>query len=107
ALASSPSFDPGALSSLDPEVRAQEMARIEQSPDRPLLNHATQQSLPPGSTMKVITTAAALEQGMGPETPVSGADRTLLPGTSTYLENYAGQTCGGSTVTLRTALERS
>lgn len=107
ALASSPSFDPGALSSLDPEVRAQEMARIEQSPDRPLLNHATQQSLPPGSTMKVITTAAALEQGMGPETPVSGDDRTLLPGTSTYLENYAGQTCGGSTVTLRTALERS
>ncbi|MGN7156978.1 penicillin-binding transpeptidase domain-containing protein [Dietzia cercidiphylli] len=107
ALASSPSFDPNALSSQEQTVRTQEMARIEQSPDRPLLNHATQQSLPPGSTMKVITTAAALESGMGPETPVSGADRTLLPGTSTFLQNYAGQACGGGTVTLRTAFELS
>ncbi|WP_291081287.1 penicillin-binding transpeptidase domain-containing protein [Dietzia sp. UBA5065] len=107
ALASSPSFDPNALSSQEQTVRTEEMERIEQSADRPLLNHATQQSLPPGSTMKVITTAAALEQGMGPETPVSGADRTLLPGTSTYLQNYAGQTCGGGTVTLRRAFELS
>ena len=107
ALASSPSFDPNQLSSQDQDIRTQEMARIEQSPDRPLLNHATQQALPPGSTMKVITTAAALEQGMGPDTPVNGADRTLLPGTSTYLQNYAGQTCGGGTVTLRTAFELS
>lgn len=107
ALASSPSFDPNALSSQDQEVRTQAMAAIEQSPDRPLLNHATQQALPPGSTMKVITTAAALAEGLGPETPVSGADRTLLPGTATYLQNYAGQTCGGGTVTLRTALELS
>src|SRR5699024_5234298 len=106
-LASSPSFDPNALSSQDQDVRSQEMQQIEQSPDRPLLNHATQQALPPGSTFKVITTAAALEAGMGPETPVSGADRTLLPGTSTYLQNYAGQTCGGSTVSLRTAFELS
>lgn len=107
ALASSPAFDPNALSSQDPAVRTQEMQRVEASEDRPLLNHATQQSLPPGSTMKVITTAAALEQGLGPDTPVSGADRTLLPGTATYLQNYAGQTCGGGTVTLRTAFELS
>ncbi|MDV8000138.1 penicillin-binding protein 2 [Rhodococcus sp. IEGM 1408] len=106
-LASSPSFDPNALSSQEQTVRTQEMAMIEQSADRPLLNHATQQALPPGSTMKVITAAAALEQGLDPETPVSGADRTLLPGTTTYLENYAGQTCGGGTVTLRTAFELS
>ncbi|MGW8590462.1 penicillin-binding transpeptidase domain-containing protein [Dietzia sp. NPDC055340] len=107
SLVSSPSYDPGELSSQDQAVRTDAMQRIEASPDRPLLNHATQQSLPPGSTMKVITTAAALEQGIGPETPVSGADRTLLPGTSTYLQNYAGQTCGGGTVTLRTAFELS
>lgn len=106
-LASSPSFDPGALSSQEQTVRTQEMARIEQDADRPLLNHATQQALPPGSTMKVITTAAALAEGLGPEITVSGADRTLLPGTATYLENYAGQSCGGGTVTLRTAFELS
>lgn len=106
-LASSPAFDPNALSSQDPDTRAAEMQRVEASADRPLLNHATQQSLPPGSTMKVVTTAAALEAGMGPDTPVSGADRTLLPGTATYLQNYAGQTCGGGTVTLRTAFELS
>lgn len=106
-LASSPSFDPNALSSQDQNVRSEAMGQIEQSEDRPLLNHATQQSLPPGSTMKVITTAAALEAGLDPETQVNGADRTLLPGTTTYLQNYAGQMCGGGTVTFRTAFELS
>ena len=107
ALASTPSFDPNMLSSQEQTVRSEAMEQIDASPDRPLLNHATQQSLPPGSTMKVITTAAALEQGIGPDSTFSGADRIQLPGTSTYLQNYAGQTCGGGTVTLRTAFELS
>src|SRR5699024_4400175 len=72
ALSSSQSSDSAALSSQDQNVRTEAMAQTEANPDRPLLNHATPQALPPGSTMKVITTVAALEQGMGPDTPVSG-----------------------------------
>lgn len=107
ALASSPSFNPDELSSQDPDVRSQAMSGIEQDEDRPLLNHATQQALPPGSTMKVITTAAALSEGKTAQTPLSGADRIALPGTATTLENYDGESCGGGTTTLYTAFERS
>lgn len=107
ALASSPSYDANALLSADESVRSSTMQSLESNPDSPLLNHATQVSLPPGSTMKVLTTVAALESGMSPTSQVSGANRTLLPGTQTYLENYAGQTCGGGSVSLTTAFALS
>ena len=107
ALASSPSFDPNGLSSQDPDVRRATMQGIENDDDNPLLNHATQQALPPGSTMKVITTAAALTDGMGPDTSVSGADRITLPNTATQLENYDGESCGGGSTTLQHAFELS
>lgn len=107
ALASTPSYDPNALLSPDGDVRTATMNGLEDNPGQPLLNHATQVALPPGSTMKVLTTVAAIESGMTPTSQVSGANSTLLPGTRTYLENYAGQTCGGGSVTLTEAFALS
>lgn len=107
ALASSPSFNPNDLTSGDDASRSATMEQLSSDPGQPLLNHATQVSLPPGSIMKVITAAAALESGMTPDSPVSGANNTLLPGTSTYLENYAGSTCGGGTTTFMNAFALS
>jgi peptidoglycan glycosyltransferase len=59
AMASSPSYDPALIET--------NYARAQRSPGykcgAPLLNRATQGLYPPGSTFKVITTAAALDTG--------------------------------------------
>ncbi|GBD14166.1 Peptidoglycan D,D-transpeptidase MrdA [bacterium HR25] len=60
ALASYPRFDPNSfVLGLSPE----EADRLINSPDRPLMNRALEGTYPPGSTFKVVTTAAALERG--------------------------------------------
>ncbi|WP_295625908.1 penicillin-binding transpeptidase domain-containing protein [uncultured Corynebacterium sp.] len=102
AMASTPSYDPNDIAANDSD----EWARLNADEDAPLLNHATQRPLPPGSTFKVLTTIAAVENGAGPGTPVTGASEITLPGTNTTLENYGGQSCGGTT-TLQVAFARS
>ncbi|AIG63386.1 penicillin-binding protein [Corynebacterium atypicum] len=108
AMASTPSHDPNQVSSTDPNVSENTWSKLNSDPGRPLLNHATQETLPPGSIFKIITTAAALESGFTPETPVTGAASITLPNTETTLTNYAGQPCaGGGQVSLRTAFMHS
>lgn len=102
AMASTPSFDPNDIAANNSD----EWARLNSDQDAPLLNHATQRPLPPGSTFKVLTTIAAVEKGAGPGTPVTGASQITLPGTTTTLENYGGQSCGGMT-TLQVAFAQS
>jgi peptidoglycan glycosyltransferase len=59
-IASSPSYDPNAVESRFDSITRQTAPC---SPGAPLLNRATQGLFTPGSTFKVITTAAALDSG--------------------------------------------
>ena len=60
ALASYPAFDPNAFTvGLSPEAWRQ----LSENRSLPLLNRATMATYPPGSTFKVVTTAASLERG--------------------------------------------
>ncbi len=93
AMASTPSYDPALI--VDPETSEQTWAGYVDNPGSPLLNHATQETLPPGSTFKVITTAAALSQGWNADSTVTAAPEITLPNTTTTLENYDGMRCGG------------
>lgn len=93
AMASTPSYDPALI--VDPETSEQTWAGYVDNPASPLLNHATQETLPPGSTFKVITTAAALSQGWNADSTVTAAPEITLPNTTTTLENYDGMRCGG------------
>lgn len=106
ALASTPSFNPAEISNSDTAEDA--WAKYTSADGDPLLNHATQETLPPGSTFKVITTAAALNAGYTTGSVLTGQSQITLPDTTTTLENYGGQTCAGSaSVTLLTAFQYS
>lgn len=106
AMVSTPSFDPSSV--VNPETAEQSWAELTTDADSPLLNHATQETLPPGSTFKVVTTAAGLANGYSPDSQLTAAAQMTLPGTTATLENYGGSPCGsGATTSLTVAFTKS
>lgn len=61
ALASAPSFDPNLFVR---GIHYDAWKSLVRDPQKPLLNRAIQSQYPPGSTFKIITAIAALEQGL-------------------------------------------
>ncbi|MGO1316214.1 MAG: peptidoglycan D,D-transpeptidase FtsI family protein [Cellulomonadaceae bacterium] len=94
AMVSKPAFDPNVLaahSSADVNAAYQELLAADGSP---LINRALSQRYPPGSTFKLITTAAALESGdYTADTVVPAPDELQLPLSSSVLRNYGGAAC--------------
>ncbi|GAB09248.1 penicillin-binding protein PbpA [Gordonia araii NBRC 100433] len=112
ALASTPSYDPNLLASHDREVREQAWAEWTNPRNKadPMLNRPLDQLYPPGSTFKVITTAAALRDGLDPNLRLTAARSINLPGSNASLTNYGNRTCPGAvdgTVTLAQAFQYS
>jgi penicillin-binding protein A len=110
AMASTPSYDPNQLSAHDgAEQEAAWNQDTSSQRGSPLTNRAIGSTYPPGSTFKLVVTAAALEAGKAtPATPLTSAAALQLQGTTTLLHNFADQPCGaGNTTTLKTALVRS
>lgn len=108
AMASTPSYDPNRLASQD--AAEQQAAWKEYNADElnPLTNRAISEIEPPGSTFKLVTTAAALQNGYTPESRLTAAPNMQLADSTTTLENYNGTPCGsGDTASLREALARS
>jgi peptidoglycan glycosyltransferase len=90
AIASSPGFDPNLI---DKNWQA-----ISSGPDAPLVNRATEGAYPPGSTFKIITSAAALEEGLyGPNDILNGNDSFEVMGTT--VRNLDGKSYGDITFT--------
>jgi penicillin-binding protein A len=108
ALWSNPSYDPNRLSSHDgADIRAYWEA-LQEDPARPLANRAVREWYPPGSTFKIVTAAAALENGMSPGQTFPDPVRQELPLTTATIGNFGGGTCtGGGSITLTRALEVS
>jgi peptidoglycan glycosyltransferase len=108
AMASTPSYDPTPLADHNATVQKQAWTADTQADPPVLVNRATSATYPPGSTFKLVDTAAALQDGFTPDSPLPASSQITLPGTSTRLENYAGTPCGtGPTATMADALARS
>jgi len=108
AMVSTPSYDPGDLASHSSEDQTTAWNRLNKADPPVLGNRAIAETYPPGSTFKLIDTAAALQAGFTPDSPLTAASEITLQGTNTDLENFAGTACGtGATATLRDALARS
>ena len=63
ANVSLPTYDPNLLASHDFASVAENYDRLNEDPTKPLLNRGIQTTLPPGSTFKLVTAAAAIESG--------------------------------------------
>ncbi len=109
AMASTPSYDPNALSSFEPEQVRAAYAQLSEDDDDPLVNRAVSAVYPPGSIFKVVTAAAALESGnYTVDSQIPAPDRLDLPQTSADLTNFGEASCGGGgTLSLLQSLEVS
>ncbi|MEV5987240.1 penicillin-binding transpeptidase domain-containing protein [Streptomyces sp. NPDC052051] len=94
ALASYPSYDPGSIAGSNDGEAWQGLQKKNNSDD-PMLNRALRETYPPGSTFKVVTAAAALENGK-----YSSADQHtdsplpwIMPGTTQPLPNEGNLPC--------------
>ncbi|MFJ3302923.1 penicillin-binding transpeptidase domain-containing protein [Streptomyces sp. NPDC086549] len=105
ALVSTPSYDPAELSGNGDAVTSA-WARLNDDPEKPMLNRAVRQTYPPGSTFKVVTAAAALDAGVVKDldAPTDSPDPYTLPGTRTRLTNESD---GCADTSVRAAFEWS
>jgi peptidoglycan glycosyltransferase len=108
AMVSAPSYDPNLLASHDVDEQSTAWEQLRDDPNAPLVNRAISETYPPGSTFKVITTAAALQDGANEDTQLTAASRIALPDSTATLENYGGSSCGSApTASLREAFAKS
>jgi peptidoglycan glycosyltransferase len=106
ALVSTPSYDPNPLASHDPDAAAAEFNKLDKDPAKPLLDRAVQENFPPGSTFKVLVSAAAVQNGASPGTVLTGGASYTAPDAGQPIRNSPGVNCPDQ-ITLRDALRVS
>ncbi len=108
AMWSNPSYDPTPLASHDSREAKRYWNSLDpKSPETPLLSRVTNRGYAPGSTVKVITTAAALETRYEPDDTFPDPVELVLPQTDETLTNFTKTSCVGGEIDLFTALEVS
>ncbi|MFM7719016.1 MAG: peptidoglycan D,D-transpeptidase FtsI family protein [Actinomycetota bacterium] len=109
ALVANPTADPNRLAALrGPLVRAA-WEELNADPEKPLLSRAQEELFPPSSTFKLVTAAAALAAGYGPDSLWDNPPSLDLPDTTATLDNFGGEHCldGAARITLADALRVS
>ena len=106
ALASTPSYNPSSIAG-NTDKDAENWKNLNADKDQPMLNRALRETYPPGSSFKLVTAAAALQNNL-----YSSIDQQTdsplpytLPGTTTQLKNEGNIPCQNAT--LRVALQYS
>ncbi len=96
ALWSYPSYDPNPLAGHDQKAVQNVYGLLNAAPNKPLQAKTYQETFPPGSTFKVVTSAAALDRNPEVAARVYPPLKVLdLPQTTATLPNFGGSTCGG------------
>jgi peptidoglycan glycosyltransferase len=110
AMASLPSFDPNKIASHDFDQVKADYERLQADESEPLLNRSIQTTLPPGSTFKLVTAAAAIESGKYTgDGEVPGGTTYQLPQTSgdSGLIDNEGRSCGSDQIPFEQAMAQS
>lgn len=105
AMYGAPTYDPNLLSTHDAVAAAKAYTtlsdptpgpyRLGGQAHSPLINYPTQQLVAPGSTMKVVTTAAMFDHNVDLTKVWPYISSTSIPDTTRTLSNFAGESCGG------------
>jgi penicillin-binding protein A len=95
ALASYPTFNPNELATFDGKTLDKVDNRLLTEPSQPLLNRAIQETYPPGSSFKIVTSSAAFSEHKvaNPNTLVPAPSPLVLPN-GNDLVNDGGELCG-------------
>ncbi|MPZ60694.1 MAG: penicillin-binding protein 2 [Propionibacteriales bacterium] len=105
AMSSVPTYDPNLIATHNFKQGAGNWRSLNNNPAQPMFNRAIQGRYPPGSTFKLVTSAAALSSGQyTPDTGVTGTAVLDLPQTDLVLRNHTGGSCGAEEITLTQAL---
>jgi len=109
ALYANPTYNPNQLSAQDEEVVRAAWQSLNADPSKPLVSRANDELFPPGSTFKLVTASAALQNGYGPDSLWPNPHVLDLPNTTHALQNFGGEHClgGVSRITLADALRVS
>jgi penicillin-binding protein A len=104
ALYANPTYDPNSISSGTDEEITEAWDAIANDPEQPLISRAKDELFLPGSTGKLITASAALENGVDPLRDQWPNPQVLdLPQTTNTLENFGGSLCNGGSKTVSMA----
>jgi peptidoglycan glycosyltransferase len=109
ALVAEPSYDPNLLAAQDGPAVREAWDDLNADPDKPMVSRASDELFPPGSTFKLVTAAAALENGFGPTSTWPNPRELDLPLTVETIQNFGGSHCvgGAAEITLAQALQVS
>lgn len=100
---SNPTYDPAPLASPENNVVLAAWDELRSNPDRPLLDRATRETYPPGSTFKLVVAAAALEGGLAPTSALENLAEYVPPQTTRGISNFSPGRCGDGAPTLSLA----
>lgn len=111
AMVSVPTYDPNRLATHDTAAANAAYQELVADEGDPLLNRAIQTRLFPGSTFKIVTAAAAIENGLyGSTDSVPSGAAFQAPGTSgeqNVIDNEGRFQCDSDTITFFAAMEFS
>lgn len=108
ALYSSTTYDPNIITAPLGDGCIKPKTALERATGNPLLFRATQERYPPGSTFKIVTATAGLENGMTRSTSFPNPSVLRLPDTNQVLRNFTGGVCPrGNPITMLNAFEVS
>jgi penicillin-binding protein A len=104
AAYANPTYDPNELTTFDREA----VTAYWDSTEQERRNRVFRETYPPGSTFKIVTAAAALEDGITADSTYEDPRTYTPPQTTREIPNFGGGLCnGGSSLTLQRAMEVS
>jgi penicillin-binding protein A len=98
SMVSMPGYDPNPMASHDFNAAAEAYQDLIKDPDRPMSDRSREEIYPPGSTFKLVTSAAALQHGYQPDDQINSSSSLSFPGIDYQLTNLDGSSCGGNTL---------